>query len=350
MFRVPLENILENFDRLDCFENYISNNKVIVNKYAEYYSPDLYTYEYNNYGFRSVDFSSKIDILTVGCSFTFGSGLPFEYTWSQQLQKKISNKKIATLSWPGLSTQRLISYLFRYFKIIGNPKMIICNFPNFHRFLFLEKESGKVVGYYRGIDHYKTIPKRKKLELLSGAPPEKWGYFVNYEYIYMLEQYCESNDIKLIWSHWDLDLSNHHGDHEIFQKIGFETNLEFIKSNFKNFHIDHENIHFDNMIQNLSFNRNNTLVYSDACPQALMHCHRQEKIDTEDFFELAYDRYIIPEKQQLQIEDHLRMSRFEKDKNLNKASGYLAHFGSHRNIHWAEFYYDIIKKKYPEFI
>jgi hypothetical protein len=350
MFKISLESILENFDDLNSFENFINKNKVIVNKYTEYYSPDLYTYEYNNYGYRSIDFSSDIDILTVGCSFTFGSGLPFEYTWSQQLQKKIPDKKIATLSWPGLSTQRLISYLFRYFKNVGNPKMIICNFPNFHRFLFLEKESEKVVGYYRGIHEYKTMNKKEKKELLSSAPPEKWGHFINYEYIYMLEQYCESNNIKLIWSFWDLDLFNHQNDHELFQKIGFNSSLEFLKTKFKNFYVDKDNVYFDNMIRNLSFDKKGNLSYSELCPHELMNCHKTLQCDTEDFFEAAYDRYIVPAEDQLQIKKHVKMSRLEKDKNLTTSYGYLAHFGSHRNIHWAEFYYDIIKEKYPEFI
>jgi hypothetical protein len=350
MFRIPLENILENLDSLYCFENAMSINKVIVNKYTEYYSPDLYNYEYNNYGYRSIDFSEDIDILTVGCSFTFGSGLPFEYTWSQQLQKKIPNKKVANLSWPGLSAQRLISYLFRYFKHVGNPKMIICNFPNFHRFLFLEKESEKVIGYYRGIHNYKTMKKKEKTEILSSAPPEKWGHFVNYEYIYMLEQYCESNNIKLVWSFWDLDLSDHHDDHEIFQRIGFESSSQFLKSKFKNFYTDQDNIHFDNMIRNLSFDKKGNLAYSELCPQALAHCHKELQTDTQDFFEAAYDRYTVPTEDQLQIEKHLKMSRLEKDKNLTSSYGYLAHFGSHRNIHWAEFYYRIIKEQYPDFV
>ena len=43
----------------------------------------------------------------------------------------------------------------------------------------------------------------------------------------------------------------------------------------------------------------------------------------------------------------------KRDKNLNTTNsifGGLGHFGSHRNIHWVEFYYNIIKEKYPEFI
>ena len=58
-----------------------SENFRLVSPYVEYYSPDLYTYDLNTHGYRSIEFSNDVEILTVGCSFTFGTGLPFEYTW-----------------------------------------------------------------------------------------------------------------------------------------------------------------------------------------------------------------------------------------------------------------------------
>ena len=78
----------------------------------------------------------------------------------------------------------------------------------------------------------------------------------------------------------------------------------------------------------------------------------KEKNETEDFFEVAYDRYLLPKKHkypEMKTEDHVNLSRSEKDKYLNPQL-INSHFGAHANIHWAEFYYDIIKEKYPEFI
>jgi hypothetical protein len=197
-----LENILKDFNSLYCIENGLSDRQ-IVHGVTEYYSPDLYTYKYNSHGFRSTEFSSDVDILTAGCSHTFGSSIPFEHTWSQQLQKKIPNKKIATIAGPGYSTQKIISYIFRYFENIGNPKMIICNFPDFYRFLFLNNYSNRIVHHYKNMLETPTLDKKTKKELKSSSPAINWGYYINYEYIFMLEKYCDSNNIKLIWNIWE---------------------------------------------------------------------------------------------------------------------------------------------------
>ena len=325
----------------------------------EYYSPDLYTYKYNSHGFRSVDFSSEIDILTVGCSHTFGSGLPFEYTWSQQLQKKIPNKKIATIAVPGMSIQNAISYLFNYFKEIGNPKMIICNFPDFSRFEVLTKEL-ELVDYYSMIYKNSNLSIEKLQNIKESFADEAWGYYINIKYISMLEQYCESSGIKLIWSTWQYYSHNYK---HIFNEIGFDNLDEYLRSTFKHYHSDDQIGLFQFVKTQLYFDKNKKIKYpkkldkvwgdftvldADEMMSKLMNCHMKEREETEDFFEVAYDRY-LPPKEHANISDHPKISRIEKDKYLNPQLSHV-HFGSHANIHWAEFYFDIVKEKYPDFI
>jgi len=330
-----------------------SQNFRLVSPYVEYYSPDLYTYDLNTHGYRSIEFSGDVEILTVGCSFTFGTGLPFEYTWSQQLQKKIPNKKIATLSWPGHGIQDLVSLLFKYFKTIGNPKMIICNFPDFYRFLFLQKEYNLISRHYIGILENPSLDKKVIKNIKESCPHPFWGLYINYEYILMLEQYCDSNNIKLIWSNWSgqnsQSASAELNADSFFKSRGVQDMNENLKNTFKHYYVDYESEDFYYLFHNCSWNKDGSIKYNGAIEKSL-NCHLDEKKECEDFFDLAYDRYIIPEKDINDIEKHLKMSRLEKDKNLNQNSQYLGHFGAHRHIHWAEFYYDIIKEKYPEFI
>lgn len=337
-----LKDKLKNFDNLFCEEN--KNNK-IVSSYCEYYSPDLYTYKYNNYGYRSIEFSNDVDILTAGCSHTFGSGLPFEYTWSQQLQKLMPNKKIATLAWPGYSIQKIISSIFIYFKKIGNPKMIICNFPDFYRMLFLLKDSHIICGYYSNIEDNIFFDKKDKKELKNSIPSPYWGFYLSYDYILMLEQYCSSNNISLIWSTWSLcgvpknfDGSKFkHAMSNIFDENYNDAIKQTLKNNFDYYHDDYESsFYFGN------------LFYPPS--KEVENCHGDLKTKTEDFFSCAYDRYILPEEDVNNFEKHIKMSREEKDKNLNHHQFYMGHHGSHRHAHWAEFYYGIIKEQYPDFI
>jgi hypothetical protein len=363
-YATALEDKIKNFYSLSCDQNFsntfVLNEKKIGSPVAvasEYFTPDLYTYSYNKHNFRSIEFSSDVDILTAGCSFTFGMGLPFEYTWSQQLQKQLPNKKIATLSWPGYSIQKIISYIFRYFKSIGHPKMIICNFPDFYRFLFLNKYNYGIMNYYSGILQNPSFSKKIKKQIEESCPSDYWGYYINYEYIFMLEQYCDSNNIKLIWSTWSNVGSNKNEDRNFFYSVFPNGDLkkeivkdENFKNTFKYFYQDYESLNFYKLNSKILFDKNGKIKYLD---KKNMDCHHQLKNETEDFFEVAYDRYTIPEKDRDDMQKHLKMSRSERDKNLNRTNsifGGLGHFGSHRNIHWAEFYFNIIKQNYPEFI
>ena len=353
----PLSVALEDMHSL--FSRY---GGLVVSQF-EYYSPDLYTYEYNNYGFRSEEFSSDIDILTVGCSHTFGSGLPFEYTWSQQLQKKILNKKIATIAVPGLSIQSAVSYLFNYFKIIGNPKMIICNFPDFYRFEVLTKEL-KLVDYYENIGKNNSFSTEEHQNIKEAFADEAWGYYINLKCILMLEQYCESSGIKLIWSTWQYSMQNYKN---LFNESKFNNLDEYLKNKFKYYHSDNQVAILQYIKTQLFFDTNKKIKYpkkfntlwgdltnliSEESVFKFTNCHMKEREETEDFFEVAYDRYLLPKKHkypQMKTEDQVNLSRSEKDKYLNPQL-INSHFGSHANIHWAEFYFDIIKEKYPEFI
>lgn len=340
-----LDLVLSDFNSFICRDG---SGAKVANDHKEYYSPDLYTYEYNSHGYRSIEFTPDIDILTAGCSHTFGIALPFEYTWSQQLQKMLPNKKIATLAWSGWSSQQIISYLFRYFKEIGNPKMVICNLPDFHRFLMIEKEGNYIFPVYQGLKDHPNIDKRIKKNLLKGLPPGAWGYFINIEYILMLEQYCQSNNIKLIWSSWNLASVKNEKNRDIVLSAGFNGISDMLQKTFQCYYDDTQNSDFEKLAQSFYFDKN-IIKYSNNAPHKLLECHLTEKNKLQDVFDLAYDRYDIPPEDWGNLEKHKLMSREEKEKNLSKTHGYLAHDGAHRHIHWAEFYYKIIKERYPDF-
>ncbi len=315
---------------------------------SEYYSPDLYTYMHNSRGFRSVEFSSKNSILTAGCSYTYGSGLPFEYIWPQLLQKKILDKQVANLSYPGASIEQLIYYLFQYFKQIGNPEMIICNFPDFFRFNTVTKDL-YLIQYYTNIHENTYYTKEFKKSIKESFGSEASGLYTNVQLILMLEQYCESNNIKLIWSTWESISAN-----KIYQELDIPDLSLYLKSTFRYYHTDLSSREFHYLKGASFFNNDKKIQYKEqyGINHPFNKCHAHEKAESEDFFEVAYDRYIVPKKHKapaMLTEDQANLSRSEKDKNLDFTNN-TAHFGSHAQIHWAEFYYDIIKEQYPDFI
>lgn len=65
--------------------------------------PGVIRYDFNSEGFRSPEFThGSSSLLTLGCSFTFGSGLPAGHTWPVIMAQRL-NMTLNNFSWPGAS-------------------------------------------------------------------------------------------------------------------------------------------------------------------------------------------------------------------------------------------------------
>jgi|TARA_S200002703_G_C3777816_1_gene239529 hypothetical protein len=75
-------------DTKDMFERRLSEGN------KEYWKDKVIEYRYNNYGFRTDDDFNGYDegVITLGCSFTEGIGLPIEYTWGYKIAKYLNTK------------------------------------------------------------------------------------------------------------------------------------------------------------------------------------------------------------------------------------------------------------------
>lgn len=177
----------------------IKNKKIITNSTVQrptydfrkenkinYLCDDPSVYYLNNYGFRCDDFTSKHDgkhLLFAGCSNTFGVGLPQNFIWAKQVYDQIKlNEKVSgfyNLGIPAGSYFEIISNIFKYIKNFGNPDYIFINFPDVYRdIIYIEK---------------------------NGNQTEETSYLsviLTHNIYNMLEQYCLSNDIKLISFSW----------------------------------------------------------------------------------------------------------------------------------------------------
>jgi hypothetical protein len=180
---------------------------------------------------REPRFSKNVEMLAVGCSHSFGVGLPYYLVWPELVSKSL-NIGYANISKPGTSIMYQIINTFHYCQTFGNPKIILCMFPNFERSrmfidnktIYSERESQKEP---QPVDVHTNAPQSRatflKLpvqhdELIS----EEQAFYYNTLFIFMLEQYCRSNQIKLIWSTWR--------DHHNFDSM-FKETYEFYESN-----------------------------------------------------------------------------------------------------------------------
>lgn len=186
---------------------------------------DDITTEYilNEYGYRSKDFTTNENIVYAGCSFSFGIGVPEQYIWGTKVSKYL-NKPYSNLSRPGFSVMEIVQNLFAYFKHFGNPEYLFCLFPDLYRIAIASSVgrlvSDKDVDKHSLTDAFRCLHLYNKKEtndvpLFSKAPHKleeiitgEIAWWFNIKYIHMLEQYCNSNNIKFVWSTWDHDTAN----------------------------------------------------------------------------------------------------------------------------------------------
>lgn len=171
------------------------------------------TYRVNKDGFRSNPFknleNSKVNILTAGCSWTYGEGIPTEYVWPEVLSNKIKEKSgkdvcIYNLGVMGGSIQLSVKNLLAFIRRYGKPDYIFAELPNFTRGIaYNEKDK-----YFMNITIDNHINRRG-----YGSKNEK-DVFKRYTLAYveeenmleatllvsLFEEFCKAAGIKLLWS------------------------------------------------------------------------------------------------------------------------------------------------------
>jgi len=194
--------------------------KYNLSRTGEHNQDIINEYKVNSFGLRSPELTEPADILITGCSFSYGIGVPENMSWGVQVANKL-NLKYHNISIPGKSIIFLINGLFSYFKKIGNPKILICLFPEPFRMEMYSNPShvipknfvGKevntikedVISYgiilpttHNNHEKYSKIP-----YIAEDVFPAETAINISFQYIKFLEMYCKAANIKLVWSTWD---------------------------------------------------------------------------------------------------------------------------------------------------
>jgi len=190
----------------------------------------------NENGFRSPTFKKNQDYLFSGCSITYGVGLDIEDVWYEKLINKVGGE-YASVAESGDSVVGQILKIFAYIKEFGNPKNIICLFPNFDRFLMYSNKNllaSKQFFKQYSEQEYNDITKSKMMDekknnylsnlfknsalindsynrskyfkaplLAEDIITSEISHMYSAQLINILSQYCNSAGINFIWSTWD---------------------------------------------------------------------------------------------------------------------------------------------------
>jgi len=169
-------------------------------------------YKLNSYGYRCNEFSDQ-EILILGCSQTEGHGLPLELTWPYLISKKM-NKDYINLAKGGDGMQAQVVKAFQFFKEFYNPKYIFAALP-------IARLEVPLVGLTTKNSAKSKIGKAMLsnglVKKFSKAPhmaedvlTEEFAIFYNILFMKMLIEYCRSNNIVLVWTHYnDSSLDNY---------------------------------------------------------------------------------------------------------------------------------------------
>lgn len=187
-------------------------------------------YRRNNYGYRSEEFSNNADILVVGCSHTFGTGLDENLRWGDVLAGKLGLIP-QTIAEAGMSISWLVEKVISHISIFGAPQKIVCLFPDPNRFSAvidsktLSSDSLNM-GSYVGQEKLNNSERGQKV--IHSGHEESNNKDVTYikrpfnakfvitrdmalhqsiRSIRFLEKYCNDLKIPLIWGTWDNNFS-----------------------------------------------------------------------------------------------------------------------------------------------
>jgi len=155
----------------------------------------------------------NVETIYLGCSNTWGFGLPIDVTWTQILSEISNSKSYINLAYPGASIHAQMQSLFGYIKKYGKPKRIIAYFPNLTRLrlpvignkLTAKSEPGDYVLIQDFVRKSNQDVARysKRPHEIADVLPADFFYYLNIQAINIIDSYAQSHEIDFVWSTWD---------------------------------------------------------------------------------------------------------------------------------------------------
>ena len=263
------------------------------------------TYIQNSNGLRGdKEFNSQVDLIAIGCSQTFGLGVPQEATWAATLADKL-NMSHATIAAPGWSVQEMVDSTMVHIRKYGKPKLIAALLPDFGRTIMVEKSDAfvsekpistkgdlefHVKGFhYDGANEIARLSKRPHAseEIL---PPEFYTHIAGQAWVHFIE-YCRVADIQLIWTSWDTSVLEQYSLASAFSK--------------------HEKVNSQETILDLS-----------GFFRTKFHLYRRQHLDVLD-----------------QLDCHSELESMWPE-CFREGTDLCKHYGTHAHAHIAEEFYD----------
>jgi hypothetical protein len=226
MKNIPTNKLTDNIefakhlysDKMTLSDIPMTNNKTDLDR-------NVNDYYLNNLNFRDRrDWinNNPAEIVALGCSHTYGIGVPQEYNWPSIVEAR-TGKTVANLGICGASAELNLNSFLRYLDTVGKPKYVLACFPDHLRYSHITEgkfyyvngaqddhsKSRKVVTHLRTSDHITgEINIKDKIIKLPGdakyliPTQESLNQYISS--IYIIEKICKFLDIKFYWGTWSM--------------------------------------------------------------------------------------------------------------------------------------------------
>lgn len=180
-------------------------------------------------GYRIYDgFGGADIILCMGCSNTYGIGLPDHETWPYILWEHLGKKHYTVLNYgfPGASADyitRILSCILKH----GKPKAIFCLFPEITRKEYYSNTLCMLQNYCTQYHSYNPEYEHENLTRITDSENSLINFIKNFKFI---ETLCSLHNVPLIWHTWSDILLNI--DSSYLKEI-LDTNTTLIAENNK---------------------------------------------------------------------------------------------------------------------
>ena len=223
---------------------YSSDNEKVRSKIAlrdkltQFKEEDV-TYTINRLGIRTsgVDIvKDYVNTIMIGCSFTFGEGLPFQLTWPYLISKKF-NCSFENLGYPGASISRITRVLTAILPI-KKPKRVIILFPALGRQeLFIDAVPTDKNTNYITVNYTANHPPSetyfaKVCMDYENSLTSHIDLVDMYKNFHIIKLLADSLDIQLVVSSWDPDV--HEKLFDVFDESQISAHFHYLAQDKKN--------------------------------------------------------------------------------------------------------------------
>ena len=222
-------------------------------------------YEINELGCRG-KLKNNPEILAVGCSYTFGVGLPEIGTWPNILSSE-TNKDVLNLGVPGVTIKEISKLIIKYVSKYNKPKTIFALFPPFFRTSLIEdvefysslRNKNPTIQaridkqmFFQGQIFYDRSEKgvffKKQDDLPYMKHKEKNIVYMENVFsphqlisdavdsISMIQDFCNSHGIDFYWSLWDNPSSMLMDSLVKIPNFKLKNYIKFADDKFNNYH------------------------------------------------------------------------------------------------------------------